>query len=105
MNDRAPSPVTVLADPVMIISANRDEEVFERPDELDLGRDPNRHLTFAFGKHFCLGNQLARLEGQVAIGELVRRFPHMRLAVHRDSLKYKPVQALRGFCSLPVTLE
>jgi cytochrome P450 len=89
----------------MIISANRDETVFERPDDLDLGRDPNRHLTFAFGKHFCLGNQLARLEGQMAIGELVRRFPHMRLAVPRDSLRYKPVQALRGFRSLPVTLQ
>ncbi len=89
----------------MIISANRDEAVFEGPDDLDLGRDPNRHLTFAFGKHFCLGNQLARLEGQIAIGELVRRFPDMRLAVPRDSLRYKPVQALRGFRSLPVTLR
>jgi cytochrome P450 len=89
----------------MIISANRDEAVFEHPDDLDLARDPNRHLTFAFGKHFCLGNQLARLEGQIAIGELVRRFPHMRLAVPRDELRYKPVQALRGFRSLPVTLQ
>ncbi len=67
------------------------------PTTLDLGRDPNRHLTFAFGKHFCLGNQLARLEGQIAVGELVRRFPRMRLAVDRDALRYKPVQALRGF--------
>jgi cytochrome P450 len=89
----------------MIISANRDETVFDRPDDLDLGRDPNRHLTFAFGKHFCLGNQLARLEGQIAIGELVRRFPRMRLAVPRGSLRYKPVQALRGFRSLPLTLQ
>jgi cytochrome P450 len=89
----------------MIISANRDESVFERADDLDLGRDPNRHLTFAFGKHFCLGNQLARLEGQIAIGELVRRFPDMRLAVPRDQLRYKPVQALRGFRTLPVTLR
>ena len=89
----------------MIISANRDEAVFEHPDELDLGRDPNRHLTFAFGKHFCLGNQLARLEGQIAIGALVRRFPSMRLAVARDRLEYKPVQALRGFRTLPVTLR
>ena len=88
----------------MIISANRDETVFERPEELDLGRDPNRHLTFAFGKHFCLGNQLARLEGQIAVGALVRRFPHMRLAVPRETLRYKPVQSLRGFRSLPVTL-
>ena len=75
------------------------------PDALDLGRDPNRHLTFAFGKHFCLGNQLARLEGQIAIGGLVRRFPSMRLAVPRDQLRYKPVQALRGFRTLPVTLR
>jgi cytochrome P450 len=89
----------------MIISANRDESVFDRPDELDLGRDPNRHLTFAFGKHFCLGNQLARLEGQIAIGELVRRFPGMRLAVPRDELRYKPVQSLRGFRSLPLRLR
>jgi cytochrome P450 len=89
----------------MIISANRDESVFSRPDELDLGRDPNRHLTFAFGKHFCLGNQLARQEGQIAIGALVRRFPSMRLAVGRGSLQYKPVQALRGFRALPVTLR
>ena len=88
----------------MIISANRDEAVFERPDDLDLGRDPNRHLTFAFGKHFCLGNQLARLEGQISIGGLVRRFPSMRLAVPPDQLQYKPVQALRGFRALPVTL-
>ena len=89
----------------MIISANRDESVFDRPDELDLGRDPNRHLTFAFGKHFCLGNQLARLEGQIAIGELVRRFPDMRLAVPREDLRYKPVQSLRGFRSLPLRLR
>ena len=89
----------------MIISANRDEAVFDEPDALDLGRDPNRHLTFAFGKHFCLGNQLARLEGQIAISGLVRRFPSMRLAVPRDRLSFKPVQALRGFRTLPVTLR
>ncbi len=89
----------------MIISANRDESVFERPDDLDLGREPNQHLTFAFGKHFCLGNQLARLEGQIAIGELVRRFPAMRLAVSRDDLRYKPVQSLRGFRNLPLQLR
>ena len=52
-----------------------------------------------------LGNQLARLEGQIAIGALVRRFPSMRLAVGRDQLQYKPVQALRGFRALPVTLR
>jgi cytochrome P450 PksS len=89
----------------MIISANRDESVFEQPDDLDLGRDPNRHLSFAFGKHFCLGNQLARMEGQLAVGELVRRFPEMRLAVPRDQLRYKPSQPLRGFRNLPVKMQ
>ena len=86
----------------MIISANRDERVFDRPDDLDLGRDPNRHLTFAFGKHFCLGNQLARMEGQIAIRSLMQRFPNMSLAVPREQLRYKPIQALRGLRSLPL---
>ncbi|HEY6429829.1 MAG TPA: cytochrome P450 [Acidimicrobiales bacterium] len=89
----------------MIISANRDESVFVQPDDLDLGRDPNRHLSFAFGKHFCLGNQLARMEGQLAVGELVRRFPDMRPAVPRNQLRYKPSQPLRGFRNLPVKLR
>ncbi|HUC06352.1 MAG TPA: cytochrome P450 [Acidimicrobiales bacterium] len=89
----------------MIISANRDESVFNDPDHLHLDRDPNRHLSFAFGKHFCLGNQLARMEGQVAIGALLRRFPNMTLAVPRARLRYKPVQPLRGFRELPVTLR
>lgn len=88
----------------MIISANRDESVFDRPDELDLGRQPNRHLTFAFGAHYCLGNQLARLEGRAAIRALVERFPAMRLAVPRDDLQYKPTQSLRGLRSLPLVL-
>jgi cytochrome P450 PksS len=89
----------------MIISANRDERIFDHPDELDLGRDPNRHLTFAFGKHFCLGNQLARMEGQMALRALVQRFPNMTLAVPRDQLRYKPIQALRGLRSLPLRLQ
>ena len=89
----------------MIISANRDETVFDRPDQLDLGREPNRHITFAFGKHFCLGNQLARMEGQIAIRTLVERYPGVRLAVPADQLRYKPTQSLRGLRSLPVRLH
>jgi cytochrome P450 len=88
----------------MIISANRDESVFDQPDELDLGREPNRHLTFAFGAHYCLGNQLARLEGRAAIGALVARFPNMRLAVPKDDLRFKPTQSLRGLRHLPLEL-
>ena len=88
----------------MIISANRDETVFERPDELDLGRTPNKHITFAFGSHYCLGNQLARMEGRMAINALVQRFPNMQLAVPKEQLQYKPTESLRGLRSLPLTL-
>jgi cytochrome P450 PksS len=89
----------------MIISANRDETIFDQPDVLDLGREPNRHITFAFGKHFCLGNQLARMEGQLALGTLIQRFPDMELAIPRDQLRYKPTQSLRGLKSLPLRLK
>jgi cytochrome P450 len=89
----------------MIISANRDEAVFDRGEELDLGREPNRHISFAFGAHYCLGNQLARLEGRIAIGALVQRFPGMRLTVPRDELRYKSTQSLRGLRELPLRLQ
>ncbi|MGH8480013.1 MAG: cytochrome P450 family protein [Gammaproteobacteria bacterium] len=89
----------------MIISANRDEGVFDHPDVLDLGRDPNRHITFALGSHFCLGSQLARLEGRTALAALVQRFKHIELAVARSELRYKPTQPLRGLRSLPLRLR
>src|SRR5690606_14274028 len=89
----------------MIISANRDETVFDRPDDLDLGRQPNRHLTFAFGAHYCLGNQLARLEARIAIPALFERFPDIRVAVPHDQLAFKPTQSLRGYRHLPVRLR
>jgi hypothetical protein len=60
-------------------AANRDPEVFADPDRLDLARQPNRHLAFGFGIHQCAGMSLARLEGRIAIGRFVRRFPQYRL--------------------------
>jgi cytochrome P450 PksS len=89
----------------MIISANRDEEVFAEPDSLDLGRAPNRHITFAFGSHYCLGNQLARIEGRMALQALLQRFDHIELAVPRHDLRWKPTQSLRGLRSLPLRLR
>jgi cytochrome P450 len=88
----------------MIISANHDETVFENPETLDLGRTPNKHLAFAFGGHFCLGNQLARMEGRMALQALVQRFEHIELLAPRDQLQWKPTQSLRGLRHLPVAL-
>jgi cytochrome P450 PksS len=89
----------------MIISANRDDAVFDDPDRLDLSRQPNRHLSFAFGSHFCLGNQLARMEARIALSGLLERFDRIELAVPRSSLQWKPTQSLRGLRSLPLRLS
>jgi cytochrome P450 PksS len=83
-------------------SANRDGRQFPDPDILDLSREPNRHLAFGLGPHFCLGAPLARLEGQVAIGTLVRRIGDVRLAVRPASLRWRRGLVLRGLESLPV---
>ncbi len=82
-------------------SANRDPEVFADPDTLDLTREPCNHLSFSAGIHFCLGAQLARLEGQIALTTLVRRFPDMRLAT--EDLRWRPAPILRGLEALQVT--
>lgn len=64
---------------VWIAAANRDERQFARPDEFDPTRDPNPHIAFGRGIHFCLGAPLARLEGRIALGILLDRFPDLRV--------------------------
>ncbi|WP_148313232.1 cytochrome P450 family protein [Sorangium cellulosum] len=83
-------------------SANRDEEVFASPERLMLDRDPNRHLAFGSGVHYCLGAPLARLEAQIAFPAIVQDLPGLRLAVPRSSLTWKPSSILRGLDRLPV---
>jgi cytochrome P450 len=62
------------------LSANRDEDVFDDPFQFDVGRDPNHHLAFGFGPHFCLGAQLARMETRVLFNEVVHRVADVQLA-------------------------
>lgn len=83
-------------------AANRDPEVFgPTAAVLDVGRDPNPHVSFSHGMHFCLGAALARMEAQVAIPALVRRFPGLALTGEPE---YRDHFILRGLRSLPVTL-
>jgi cytochrome P450 family 142 subfamily A polypeptide 1 len=82
-------------------SANRDDDVFERPDDLDIRRDPNPHLAFGFGTHFCLGAALARLELRVMFREVLTRLPDLALA-DRAALEYRPSNFVSGLESMPV---
>jgi cytochrome P450 PksS len=85
-----------------LASANRDEAQFGAPDELDLAREPNRHVAFGLGLHYCVGAPLARLEGQIAISTLIRRLPDLRLAVPAASLRRRPGLLLNSLERLPV---
>jgi cytochrome P450 PksS len=84
-------------------SANRDEAHFAAPDTLDLARDPNRHLAFGLGAHYCLGAPLARLEASIAIPMLLDRAPGLRL---RDAeVRWRPHAFLRGPREVRLLLE
>ncbi|MGE0679715.1 MAG: cytochrome P450 [Candidatus Binatia bacterium] len=84
----------------LIGAANRDPSQFSDPDRFDITREDNKHLAFGHGIHFCLGASLARLEGQFAIGTLVRRLPGLKLK--GDSLQWRDAFTLRGLQALPV---
>jgi pimeloyl-[acyl-carrier protein] synthase len=88
---------------LMLGAANRDPEQFPNPDDVDVTRTPNRHLSFGQGHHFCLGAPLARLEARVAFTALVERFPRLRL--EGPEPEYLDNFNLRGLKCIPLRIE
>lgn len=79
----------------IVASANRDPRRYESPDVFDIHRDDIQHLTFGYGLHFCLGASLARLEGRVALDELLNRWPEWD--VDHDNIRLAPTSTVRGW--------
>ncbi len=88
----------------LLTSANRDPAQFPDPDRFDITRNPNNHLAFSKGSHFCLGSHLARLETRIVIGELINRFPHLTLALAPEELRLQPIPLLNRFDEVPLIL-
>ena len=88
----------------MVSSANRDETVFENPDSFIIDRSPNRHLTFGFGPHLCIGATLAREEGRIALSSLFKRFPKISLKSN-SSFEWVDAMVPRGLKKLSVVLK
>lgn len=88
---------------IALDSVNRDEHIFSDSDALQFERQPNPHLAYGFGPHFCLGAALARHEFQTAIRDWTRNFPGMRLAIPGSEVEWKTGLILRGPVELPVT--
>jgi len=85
---------------LLMASANRDPRRYENPDGYDIRRDDIQHLTFGYGLHFCLGANLARLEGRVALDELLNRWPEWD--VDYDNIKLAPTSTVRGWERMPL---
>jgi cytochrome P450 len=85
---------------LLVGAANRDDRRFPDGDRFDIRRDVGQHLTFGYGIHFCLGAALARLEGRVALDEVLQRFPTWE--VDRDNARLSPTSTVRGWETLPV---
>jgi cytochrome P450 len=90
---------------VVTSSANWDSARFPGADRLDVGRDASGHVAFGHGIHYCVGAPLARLEGEVAFGALLERFPGLSLAVAPGDLRWRPSALIHGLESLPVRLS
>ena len=86
----------------MLTAANMDPAANPHPERLDLQRKPNRHIAFGTGIHFCLGHQLARIEGRCALKSLFRRWPDLSLGVDESEIRWRRRPGLRAIDRLPV---
>jgi cytochrome P450 PksS len=86
----------------MLAAANMDPQANPDPERLDLRRKPNRHIAFGTGIHFCLGHQLARIEGRCALKSLLRRWPGLALAVDPSEVTWRTRPGLKAIDRLPV---
>ena len=87
----------------MVASANRDENIFDKPDVFRIDRSPNRHLTFGYGPHLCIGAALAREEGRIAILNFFKQYPTTRLKAE-NSFEWIDAMVPRGLKKLDVNL-
>ena len=87
---------------LMLASANRDERRFENPDRFDIHRAIGQHVTFGYGAHYCLGAALARLEGRIALDEVLNRFPEWEIDV--PEARRAPTTTVRGWDSMPAVV-
>jgi cytochrome P450 len=87
---------------LLLASANRDHRRYENPDVYDIHRGDIQHLTFGYGAHFCLGAHLARLEGRVALDEVLNRFPEWD--IDYDHIKLAPTSTVRGWERMPLLI-
>lgn len=88
---------------INLVAANHDPDAFADPDRFDISRSPNAHVAFGHGPHMCVGRSLARVELRVLFGQLVRRFPALRLAVPVESICLNENEVEGGVRQLPVT--
>jgi cytochrome P450 len=88
---------------MMLASANRDERQFDDPDRFDIHRRPGGHLTFGRGAHFCVGAPLARLEGRIALEELLKRFPEWEIDL--ENTRRSRTSTVRGWDTMPAVIS